>query len=440
MSTIDSLLKQKIDYVASVYQDITHLTCYYQSLEKTDSDIAQPKISCKVCHLFHSSKQGFSSCKAQVSSAVLSAIADDNWKILVCRTGLLDWIVPVFYNGNAVGYFISGFVCNSSASKKELEEQAGLFSKNYEIDLDEFREACDEVQVVQKDQVRYFARLLYDLCRIHIPAGKEQPPAPKWNSKKTVFFEDEEELLKELPRDQPLSERIYSKLFTAQAMEIFWKSVEVRANNVFANIMSKRILEAHMQYDEIMSMAYCESDLLLMRTSAETLYHIITLTRYNKEDYDIRIYRLTFETMQKLFETDSAEGIKKVMDEAFEGMCFYFVADPQSDNQNPVTNAVVEFLEKNYHKNIKVEDVAKNIHMSPAYISRVFKKETNFTIKWWLNSIRMKHAQQLLLETDIPIKDIGPMVGYNDMRGFYKMFAKYFGVTCSEIRKNAPKE
>lgn len=442
VSTIDSLLKQKIDYVASVYQDITQLTCYYQDLGESEGEFAQPEVDCcRVCQLFRSMKQGHSSCKAQVSSAVLSAIADDNWKIVVCRTGLLDWIVPVFYGGNAVGYFISGFVCNSGDCKKELKGQAALFSENYEINLDEFQEACSEVHIVQKDQVRYFARLLYDLCRIHIPAGKEQPVAQKWNSRKTVFFEDEEEeLLKELPKDQPLSQRVYSKLFTLRAMEIFWKSIEVKANNVFANIMSKRILEAHIQYDEIMNMAYCEPNLLLMRTSAETLYHIITLTRYTKEDYDIRIYRLTFETMQKLFETDSAEGIKKAMDEAFEGMCYYFVADPHSDNQNPVTNTVVEFLEKNYHRNIKVEDVAKNIHMSPAYISRVFKNETNFTIKWWLNSIRMKHAQELLLETDIPIKEIGPMVGYNEMRGFYKMFAKYFGVTCSEIRKNAPKE
>ncbi|WP_195282492.1 helix-turn-helix domain-containing protein [Harryflintia acetispora] len=433
---MDSQLKQKIDYVASVYQEITHLECHYQSLEISGSEIAQPDLCCRVCQLFRSTKQGSSSCQTQISSAVMAAIADDCWKVVVCRTGLLDWIVPVFYGGNPIGYFISGSICNSDESKKELEAQVNLFSTFYSVSPEDFEAACELVQVVQKDQVRFFARLLFDLCRIHIPPGKERPSDLKWDPSKTVFFE-EEELLEEFPRDHPLSQRVYSNSFTSRAMEIFWKSIEVKANSIFANIMSKRILEAHILYDEVMSMAYCEPNLVLMRTSAETLYHIITLTRYNKDNYDIRFYRLTYETMQKLFEADSADGIKQAMDDAFDSMSYYCVVDPQAISQSPVAISVVEFLEKNYQHNIKVEDIAKSIHMSPAYVSRIFKKETNFTIKWWLNSIRMKHAQELLLETNIPIKDIGPAVGYSDMRGFYKMFAKHFGVTCSEMRKNA---
>lgn len=72
--------------------------------------------------------------------------------------------------------------------------------------------------------------------------AKERPSDLKWDPSKTVFFE-EEELLEEFPRDHPLSQRVYSNSFTSRAMEIFWKSIEVKANSIFANIMSKRILE-----------------------------------------------------------------------------------------------------------------------------------------------------------------------------------------------------
>ena len=429
-------LREKIDYIMNLYQEITHLECHYQNLDEQGSDILRPESNCKICRMFRSTRKGDSICQSQISSTVLSAIADDRWKVVVCRPGLLDWVVPVFYHGNAVGYFLSGFVCNSDECKNELERQIDLFTAIYSADPADFKAACEAIQVIQKGQASFLARLLYDLCRIHIPAGKQRQSDSKWNTTKPLFF-DEEEILKELPRDYPLSKRVYSNLFTPRALEIFWKSIEVKANGIFANIMSKRILQAHVLYDEVMSMAYCEPDLVLMRTSAETLYHIITLTRYNKDDYDIRFYRLTFETMKKLFEADSAETIKKAMENAFDTMCLYCVVDPQGDGQSPIVNSVVNYMEKNYQHNIKVEDIATVFHMSPAYISRVFKKETNFTIKWWLNNIRMKRAQELLLETNIPIKDIGPAVGYSDMRGFYKMFAKHFGVTCSEMRKSA---
>lgn len=75
---------------------------------------------------------------------------------MVCRTGLLDWIVPVFYGGNPIGYFISGSICNSDESKKELEAQVNLFSTFYSVSPEDFEAACELVQVVQKDQVRFF--------------------------------------------------------------------------------------------------------------------------------------------------------------------------------------------------------------------------------------------------------------------------------------------
>ena len=141
--------------------------------------------------------------------------------------------------------------------------------------------------------------------------------------------------------------------------------------------------------------------------------------------------------MKRGFEATTFEQIKALMDETFNELCSYLVADPSTVQQDPIVVSVMEFLEKNYQKNIKIEDVARSVHMSPTYISRMFKKETSFTIKWCLNNIRMQHAQELLVHTNIPIKDIGPAVGYSDMRGFYKMFAKHFGITCTEVRKNS---
>ena len=55
-------------------------------------------------------------------------------------------------------------------------------------------------------------------------------------------------------------------------------------------------------------------------------------------------------------------------------------------------------------------------------------------MEWALNQIRMRHAQELLVQTRMPVAEISRAVGYRDTRGFYKMFTKHFGITCTEMR------
>ena len=96
----------------------------------------------------------------------------------------------------------------------------------------------------------------------------------------------------------------------------------------------------------------------------------------------------------------------------------------------------MNYLEKHYAEDIKISDIEKITYMSSSYVSRLFKKETSLTIKACLINIRMRHAQELIVNTNMMIKDVVEAVGYPDIRGFYKMFLKHFGVTCSEMRRS----
>ncbi len=128
------------------------------------------------------------------------------------------------------------------------------------------------------------------------------------------------------------------------------------------------------------------------------------------------------------------------MDIAFGNMYEFYNVDYGNPGIKTVSPPIVKYLEENYARDIKIQEIENLVYMSPAYASRLFKKETSFSIQSCLINIRMKHAQDLLISTDMPIKDIAMAVGYSDIRGFYKMFAKYFGVTCSEMRENGKAE
>lgn len=99
--------------------------------------------------------------------------------------------------------------------------------------------------------------------------------------------------------------------------------------------------------------------------------------------------------------------------------------------------AALDFMEKNYAKNLTIADVAKSIYMSPNYLSKIFKRETGFTFKETLNKIRIEKAKELLKDPSLRHYEIAEQVGYSDYKKFSKYFHEYSGCSAKEYRLNA---
>ena len=50
--------------------------------------------------------------------------------------------------------------------------------------------------------------------------------------------------------------------------------------------------------------------------------------------------------------------------------------------------------------------IADMLHLNPSYFSKKFKAVNGFGFKEYLNTIRINHSEQLLLETDMSITEI----------------------------------
>lgn len=98
-----------------------------------------------------------------------------------------------------------------------------------------------------------------------------------------------------------------------------------------------------------------------------------------------------------------------------------------TDNQT--FNNILEYLNNNYHRNISLKDCAEQLHISPNYLSRLFKKYTRVSFITYLNELRIKRALELLRDTELSIKEVAHKVGYNNLNYFYKNFKAFTGVT-----------
>lgn len=88
----------------------------------------------------------------------------------------------------------------------------------------------------------------------------------------------------------------------------------------------------------------------------------------------------------------------------------------------PRLREVFEFIELNYHQNIKLKEVAQAVGYSPAYLTDLVRKLTGKTVNNWIIDRRIAAASSLLLETNNSVEQIALDVGYQNINHFYCQF------------------
>lgn len=96
---------------------------------------------------------------------------------------------------------------------------------------------------------------------------------------------------------------------------------------------------------------------------------------------------------------------------------------------------MLEYIEKNYEKCIRLKDLANVTHISTTRLSVLFKEKTGKSFTQYLIEFRMNMAKELLRNTDKQMKEIALIVGYDDYAQFSKMFRKMFQISPQEYRK-----
>ncbi len=110
------------------------------------------------------------------------------------------------------------------------------------------------------------------------------------------------------------------------------------------------------------------------------------------------------------------------------------ITDAPFSATDGIVMAALREIEENYAE-ASLSRVAKENHITSAYVSRLVKEATGKTFKELLLSKRLDKSAALLKSTRLPIGDIILLVGYENTSYFYKAFTAWFGMSPKRYRE-----
>ncbi|MFC4101507.1 response regulator [Paenibacillus xanthanilyticus] len=111
------------------------------------------------------------------------------------------------------------------------------------------------------------------------------------------------------------------------------------------------------------------------------------------------------------------------------------LSEKDKDRHQQVVRRIRAIIASSYHKPLTVEDIARDVYLSPNYIRSLFKEKTGQTILEVITDMRMKQAALLLADKSLKIHEISSRVGYENVSYFCSVFQKTTGLTPNSYRK-----
>lgn len=107
-----------------------------------------------------------------------------------------------------------------------------------------------------------------------------------------------------------------------------------------------------------------------------------------------------------------------------------------NDRNSKLMDSLIIQLNERYQQNWTVKEMAQFCNLSEGYFAHYFKESTGYAPMQYLTNLRISRAKYYLVETDMSLSSIAPLVGYKDPLYFSRVFKKTTGLAPRDYQKN----
>lgn len=132
-------------------------------------------------------------------------------------------------------------------------------------------------------------------------------------------------------------------------------------------------------------------------------------------------------------------SLKSTIDYLLEKFTYFSeqIGTTSSDN---IIKRVINYMNKNYYKDLKLEVLAEIFNYNSAYLGKLFKSIVGENFNTYLDKIRIEKAKTLLTEDKLKVYQVCDKVGYKNIDYFHSKFKKYVGISPLNYKKQCDKD
>ncbi len=187
--------------------------------------------------------------------------------------------------------------------------------------------------------------------------------------------------------------------------------------------------------NEMLAVMYMTSPkLALLRARAIELMGYLTRAALEDSPLMEPLIERNHTWMARLIEARDFEALSRTLIQALEDFIDGIYLQG-FNNGNPHIGRILEIIANRYATPLSLRTIAADVGLSTYRVAHLIRAATGKTVLQLIQQTRIRHARQLLEQTDKPCTEIAYEVGYGNQSYFIKHFRRQTGCTPARYRQ-----